>query len=88
MKLQELQIKLEKLRAKLVVLETEGKEKIVEQRLRNDMGDDYRENEGAKMTMEDHNLLLQRIYFLKKEIYETKKAIVKPSSPGARSGRL
>ena len=72
-----LEQKLKFLRERLEVLETQELQKIIEQRERNDMGDDLRENEGAKMTLEDHNLLLQRIYFLKKEIFEIKKKLVK-----------
>lgn len=77
-----LQRKLALLREKLRILETGEAEKILQKRLRNDMGDDFRENEGAKLVMEDHNLLHQRVLNLKKEIYEVKKQIIllKPSA--------
>jgi len=78
-----LQDKLAQLREKLLVLETVETEKMREKRLRNDMGDDYRENEGAKMVMEDHQLLHMRISNLKKEIGEIKKRLILLS---ARSG--
>lgn len=72
-----LQEKLEKLRAELVRLETQEAEKIRKKRIMADMGDDYRENEAAKLTMEDHNLLHLRILNLKKEIWEMKKEMRK-----------
>jgi hypothetical protein len=78
-----LQDKLAQLREKLLVLETVEAEKIREKRLRNDMGDDYRENEGAKMVMEDHEMLHMRISNLKREIGEVKKKLIFLS---ARSG--
>jgi len=70
-----LENKLRKLRVQLQRLETEEAEKIRRKRMLADMGDDFRENEGAKMVMEDHNLLHMRIFKLKKEIYEIKKAL-------------
>jgi len=41
------------------------------------MGDDFRENEGAKMTMHDHDILQIRILGLKREIFELKKQILR-----------
>ena len=40
------------------------------------MGDDYRENEPAKMVMAEHHLLFVRIAYLKKEILDLKKQII------------
>ena len=40
------------------------------------MGDDYRENEGAKLVMEDHNMLHLRTFNLKKEILNIKKQLI------------
>ncbi len=71
-----LEEKLQNLRAKLVWLETEEAEKIRLKRIAADMGDDYRENEGAKLVMEEHNLLHLRVFNLKKEILETKKRLI------------
>jgi hypothetical protein len=73
---QQLQEKLESLRSQLLKLETEGVEKIRQKRILADMDDDFRENEGAKLVMDDHNMLHLRIFRLKKEILETKKAIL------------
>jgi hypothetical protein len=72
-----LQNKLILLREQLVKLETEGAEKIRQKRILADMGDDFRENEGAKLVMDDHNLLHLRIFQLKKEIFEIKKMLVR-----------
>lgn len=77
MNLQQLEEKLAQLRGKLVYLETVEAEKIREKRLRNDMGDDFRENEGAKMVMEDHQFLHLRTANLKKEITDLKRQIWK-----------
>lgn len=74
--LNQLEEKLAFLREKLHVLESEGKEKMREQIIRNDLHDDLRENEGAKMTMLDHDILLIRIRELKVQIFDTKKAIL------------
>lgn len=70
-----LQDKLDALRKQLHILETEGMEKIKQKRILADMGDDFRENEGAKLVMEDHNMLHLQIFSLKKEIFMTKKLI-------------
>lgn len=72
----QLKQKLAYLRAQLRVLETEGAEKIRLKRIAADMGDDYRENEGAKLVMEDHNMLHLRVFNLKREILETKKKLI------------
>lgn len=70
---EELEKKLADLRAILLKLEGEEMEKITRKRILADMGDDFRENEGAKLVMEDHEMLHMRIYRLKKEIIEVKK---------------
>jgi hypothetical protein len=69
--------KLQFLRGQLKKLETVEAEKIRQKRIMADMGDDFRENEGAKMVMDDHNLLHLRIFNIKKEIYEIKKMLLK-----------
>ena len=74
--MQNLTKKLDELRQKLLVLETEGREKMKEQIIRNDLHDDLRENEGAKMTMLDHDILLIRIRDVRRQIYEVKKQII------------
>jgi hypothetical protein len=75
--IKELQMKLDALRKQLVLLETTEVEKIRLKRIAADMGDDYRENEGAKLVMEDHNMLHMRTFNLKKEILEVKKRLIK-----------
>ncbi len=77
MKIDQLQDKLNKLREQLIRLETEGTENIRQKRILADMGDDYRENEGAKLVMEDHEFLHMRISDLKREIGEMKRRIIK-----------
>ena len=56
MDLKQLEEKLRYLRAELHQLETAGAEEIRIKRILADMGDDYRENEGAKLVMDQHNL--------------------------------
>lgn len=77
MQKQQLQEKLERLRGQLHKLETEGVEKIRQKRILADMDDDFRENEGAKLVMEDHEFLHLRVFRLKKEILELKKQILR-----------
>lgn len=67
--------KLQNLRNQLNKLETVEAEKIRQSRLAVGMGDDFRENEAAKVVMDDHNLLHLRILNLKKEILEIKKRL-------------
>lgn len=76
MELNKLEEKLNNLRVQLHKLETEEVEKIRVKRIAADMDDDYRENEGAKLVMEDHNMLHLRRYRLKVEILELKKRII------------
>ena len=71
-----LEEKLADLRNQLHKLETVEMAKITQKRILADMGDDYRENEGAKMVMEDHNFLHLRIFNLKKEILGLKKQLI------------
>lgn len=73
MNLEELEQKLADLRQRLKKLETVEAEKIRQKRILADMGDDFRENEGAKMVMEDHQFLHLRVTNLKKEIYNLKR---------------
>jgi hypothetical protein len=73
---QQLEQKLADLRRQLLKLETLEVEKIRVKRIGADMGDDYRENEGAKLVMEDHNFLHLRTLNLKKEILGLKKQLV------------
>lgn len=75
--LEKLYSKLQDLRQQLEKLEIDETEKIRVKRIGADMGDDFRENEGAKLVMEDHNLLHLRIFKLKEEIYLTKKQIAR-----------
>ena len=77
MQRRQIEEKLEKLRALLQKLETEGMENIRQKRILADMDDDFRENEGAKLVMEDHEFLHLRVFRLKKEILELKKALFK-----------
>jgi len=67
--------KLSNLREQLHKLETVDAEKIRKARIAVGMGDDFRENEAAKVVMEDHNLLHLRVLNLKREIYNLKKQI-------------
>lgn len=64
------------LRKQLHKLETEEAEKIRKSRIAVGMGDDFRENEAAKLVMDDHQLLHLRITNLKKEIVSLKKQIL------------
>jgi hypothetical protein len=73
---EELKKKLTELRARLVKLEGEEVDKITKKRILADMGDDYRENEGAKLVMEDHEFLHMRIADLKKEMLTVKKRLI------------
>lgn len=69
----QLQIKLEVLRAKLRRMESEDIDKITRRRIDADMGDDYKENEGAKHVMEQHDIWYIRKVAIKKEIASLKK---------------
>lgn len=62
------QNKLQDLRNQLRRLETEGVEEIRLKRIAADMGDDYRENEGAKLVMEEEAMLYNRMRQLREEI--------------------
>lgn len=71
----QLRIKLENLRNQLKNLEVHGVEEIRRKRILADMGDDFRENEGAKLVMEEESVMYMRMRGLKKEIYEIKKVL-------------
>ncbi len=68
--------KLADLRARLAMLEEGEAEKIRQKRILADMGDDFRENEGAKLVMEDHEFLHMRVAGLKREILVIKKRLI------------
>jgi hypothetical protein len=76
MNVEAMEKKLDELRARLAKLEGEEMDKILEKRLRNDMGDDFRENEGAKLVLEDHEFLHLRVTNLKREILLVKKQLI------------
>lgn len=76
-KRRELEEKLAYLREQLYKLEHYEVEKIRKARISVGMGDDYRENEAAKVVMDDHQLLHLRISNLKKEMVETKKRLIR-----------
>jgi hypothetical protein len=73
----DLEQKLENLRGQLARLEGEEAEKIRIKRIEADMGDDFRENEGAKLVMDDHNLWFLRKLRLMDEIRKLKVEIIK-----------
>jgi len=77
MTLEELQQKLAKLRQQVVEMETTGVDVIAEKRIGADMGDDFRENEGAKLVMEQHDMWYIRKVALKQEIHRVKLQIAK-----------
>lgn len=66
---------LEELRAKLVRLETVEVEKMRIKRINADMGDDWKENEGAKLVEQEHDVLYRRTVDTKRRIAEVKKQI-------------
>lgn len=77
MDIKSLEEKLGKLREELRRLETVEAEEIRVKRILADMGDDFRENEGAKLVMEQHQLLHLRIGRLKQEIANLKREIIR-----------
>lgn len=94
MKGEEIVIKLKLLTEQLHKLQTSGVEEMREKRISADMGDDYRENEGAKMVMEDESLLYIRIRNVKLEIGNLRKQLFsisrkgkKPTARVSRNGR-
>ncbi len=72
-----LQKKLEELQSRLRRMEEEEMPEITKRRIAADMGDDYRENEGAKMVMEQHDIWYIRKVNLKKEMANLKTSIFK-----------
>ncbi len=81
MKLEELEKKLAELRKKLLDIDPDEAE-ITKKRTSADMGDDYRENEGAKHVMEQHDIWYIRKVALKKEILAVKQAIIRECKNG------
>lgn len=79
MNLEELEEKLAELRKKLLDIDPDEAE-ITKKRTSADMGDDYRENEGAKHVMEQHDIWYIRKVALKKEIAKLKLQIIKLKS--------
>lgn len=75
--LSQLEEKLAKLRQEVERMETTGMDTITNRRVLADMGDDPRENEGAKLVMEQHDMWYIRKVALKKEIHSLKLQIVK-----------
>lgn len=82
MKLQQLEQKLALLRQQVHEMETSGAQAITDKRVGADMGDDFRENEGAKLVMEQHDMWYIRKVGLKKQISEIKLEIIKLKSLG------
>ncbi len=80
MKLQQLEQKLAQLRQQVHEMETSGAQAIADKRVGADMGDDFRENEGAKLVMEQHDMWYIRKVGLKKQISEIKLEIIKLKS--------
>ena len=76
MELKELEEKLKKLRSQLHELEVVEAERIREKRIAADFGDDYRENEGAKLVASDQHVWYVRKLQLKSEIVKLRKQIV------------
>lgn len=75
MKIDELKNKLLELQRKLLHLEEVEGERIKQLLLDSDMGDDYRENEAAKLATAEQELWRMRKYYLKVEIIEIKKKL-------------
>lgn len=73
----QLEEKLAALRGRLLDLETRQAEEITRRRIESDMGDDPRENEQAKLVMEQHDVWYIRKVALKKEMAVLKLAIVR-----------
>lgn len=76
MDLKQLEVKLQKLRAQLHDLEVIEAERIREKRIAADFGDDYRENEGAKLVASDQHVWYARKLGLLKEIEMLKRKII------------
>lgn len=76
MDLKQLEEKLQKLRGQLHYLEVVEAEKIREKRVAADFGDDYRENEGAKLVASDQHVWYARKLSLLREIEMLKKNII------------
>lgn len=75
MKLADAQKRLVELQQKLHHMETVEMARITEVRIESDMGDDFRENEAAKLAMEMHDIWYTRRIHLKREILRLKKLV-------------
>ena len=67
--------KLDLLRNELAHLETVEVEKMRVKRINADMGDDWKENEGAKLVEQEHDVLYRRTVDTRLQILEVKKLI-------------
>lgn len=74
--LNEHEVRLDSLIKKLKHLETAGVEEMRLKREMADMGDDYRENEGAKLVMEQEMLMYSQMGVLRWEIGQLRKKII------------
>ncbi len=72
--------KLADLQKKLQDLEEVEWGRIKQLIINSDMGDDYRENEAAKLATEEQKIWLSRKYHLKMEINELKKSLHRDGS--------
>lgn len=77
MNLAQLEEKLARLRQQVLEMETTGADAITDKRVGADAGDDFRENEGAKLIMEQHDMWYIRKVALKKQIAEIKLQIIR-----------
>ncbi len=77
MKTADLEAKLKVLQEKLHSMETVEMDKITAMRIESDMGDDFRENEAAKLAMETHDIWYTRRIGLKREILQIKRLLHK-----------
>jgi hypothetical protein len=75
MKIKELKEKLRKLEEELLDMEGRQMEALTQKRIESDMGDDYRENEQAKLVMEQHDIWYIRKVDLKREIAQLRHKI-------------
>ena len=73
MKYEELSKKIKDLQDLLHRLETVEKLRITSLMIESDMGDDFRENEAAKLAIEEHRMWTVRRQMLRMEIIELKR---------------
>lgn len=76
MDVKQLEEKIQNLREQLHYLEVVEAEKIRKKRIEADFGDDYRENEGAKLVASDQHVWYARKLSLLREIEMLKKNII------------